>query len=78
MTFNLTEIIGFAASAVVLISFLFKEITYLRIINTLGCALFITYGFMLQTSWPIVFTNVCIVVINIYFLIKANKLKTKD
>jgi hypothetical protein len=73
MTIDTTEVIGFIGSAVVLISFLFKDIKYLRVINTIGCGIFIAYGFMLQTSWPIVFTNVCIVVINSYFLLKAGK-----
>jgi hypothetical protein len=66
---TLTELIGYLASAVVLISFLNRNIIRLRIINAIGCALFVTYGFMLETSWPIVITNACILLIHAYYLI---------
>lgn len=65
---NLTEIIGYLASLGVLISFLMKDMKWLRIINTIGCALFILYGYMLHYSFPIIITNICIVIINLYYL----------
>jgi uncharacterized protein with PQ loop repeat len=68
----MTEIIGYIASAVVLISFLMKNIKKLRIINTIGCLIFIVYGVLLNFSIPIILTNSVIVGINIYFLVKAN------
>jgi uncharacterized protein with PQ loop repeat len=68
----MTEIIGYIASAVVLISFLMKNIKKLRIINTIGCLIFIVYGLLLNFSIPIILTNSVIVGINIYFLVKAN------
>jgi hypothetical protein len=66
---TLTELIGYLASAVVLISFLNRNIVRLRIINSIGCALFVAYGFMLETSWPIVITNASILLIHAYYLI---------
>lgn len=68
----MTEIIGYIASAVVLISFLMKNIKKLRIINTIGCLIFVVYGVLLNFSIPIILTNSVIVGINIYFLVKAN------
>ena len=70
-----SEWIGYMASAVVLISFLMKKIRMLRMINILGCGLFVAYGFSLDISWPIVFTNIAIMLINIIFLIKLAKTK---
>ena len=67
---SITEVIGYAASLVVLISFLMKDIKLLRLINTTGCALFVVYGILLNYSWPIIVTNVAIVCINIFFLIR--------
>lgn len=64
-----TELIGYLASAVVLISFLNRQIIRLRIINSIGCALFVAYGFMLETSWPIVITNFFILLIHVYYLV---------
>lgn len=69
----MTEIIGYIASAIVLISFLMKNIVKLRIINTIGCLVFIVYGVLLNFSIPIIITNSVIVGINIYFLMKIKK-----
>ena len=71
-SFNFTEIIGYLASVVILVSFIMKDIKKLRIINSVGCALFIVYGVLLF-SIPLIITNAAIVLINIYYLFKAKK-----
>lgn len=64
-----TEWVGYAAMATVLVSFLMKNIKYLRIINSLGCLLFVFYGFVLAPiSKPIIVTNAAILCINLYYL----------
>jgi len=63
-----TEIVGYLAMLVLLISFLMKNIRRLRKLNTVACALFVVYGFMLATSWPIIISNASIMGINIYYL----------
>ncbi len=73
MEFSSTEIVGYLASLIVLISFLMKNMKTLRIINSIGCVLFVAYGILLGFSIPIIFTNVAIVGINIYYLMKSNK-----
>lgn len=70
MEVNITEIIGYIASFVVLLSFLMKDILKLRIINFIGCSLFVVYGIMLQYSIPIILTNSVILLIHTYYLIK--------
>jgi uncharacterized protein with PQ loop repeat len=40
-----------------------KDVTRLRIINTIGCATWIAYGVMLD-SYPVIITNVGILAIN--------------
>lgn len=70
---SITEWVGYLASAALLISFSMKDVTKLRIINSVGCALFVAYGFMLQTAWPIVVTNAAIICLNLYYLTKGNK-----
>ena len=62
-----TEYVGYIASGIVLLSFLMKKITVLRMVNTIGCLFFIIYGIMLW-SIPIIITNAAIVVINFYHL----------
>jgi hypothetical protein len=71
-----TEWIGYLASLILMISFLMKNIITLRTINSIGAILFIIYGFMLATSWPIVITNVFILGVNIIYLTKHFTAKT--
>ena len=63
-----TEFVGYLAMLLLLISFLMKDIRRLRKLNTVACALFVAYGFMLATSWPIIISNASIMGINIYVL----------
>ncbi len=67
MEINPTEIIGYLASLFVLLSFLFKDIRTLRIVNSIGCACFVIYGVLLS-SIPVIVTNVAILIINAYYL----------
>lgn len=64
------EYIGYIASFLVVISFLFKDIFYLRLINIVGSLFFIAYGILLSTSWPIIITNTFLICINFYSLFK--------
>ncbi len=66
----MTEWVGYIASLVLMISFLMKNINTLRIINSIGAILFVIYGIMLVTSWPIIITNTFILGVNIYYLTK--------
>ena len=67
---SMTEWAGYLASIVVLISFLMKDFIKLRIVNSVGCALFVAYGFLLNMSFPIIITNSVIIGINVFFLLK--------
>ncbi|MBC7845503.1 MAG: uroporphyrinogen decarboxylase [Flavobacterium sp.] len=67
---SLTEWVGYLASLVLMVSFLMKNINTLRIVNSTGCLLFVAYGFMLATSWPIIITNAFILGVNIFYLTK--------
>jgi uncharacterized protein with PQ loop repeat len=69
-----TEWVGYAASLALIISFMMKNINTLRIINSLGAVLFVVYGIMLQTSYPIIITNTFILMANIYYLTFKRKL----
>ena len=70
MNSAVTEYFGYIASALVLVSFLMKNISYLRVVNSFGCACFIVYGSLLP-SIPIIVTNAAIVLINVYYLTKS-------
>ena len=71
--FSLTEVTGYAASLVVLLSFLMKDVKRLRMVNIIGCLLFTMYGVFLDYSIPLITTNLAIVLINVVYLIKLRK-----
>ena len=64
----ITEVIGYIASFLVLISFLMRDIKKLRLVNSVGCVAFVIYGILLDWSLPIIITNTAIVSINLYYL----------
>jgi hypothetical protein len=64
----MTELVGYAAMLFLLVSFLMKDIRRLRTLNTLACAFFVAYGFLLDISWPIIISNAAIFGINLYYL----------
>jgi hypothetical protein len=63
------EAVGYLATFLVMLSFVMKDVTRLRIINAIGCATWILYGFMLDSN-PIIVTNVGILTINAWHLSK--------
>lgn len=67
----LVEWIGYAASAVIAISLLMIDVGKLRIINSIGCLLFVIYG-LLVYAYPVAVANLIIVFINLYHLYKLN------
>lgn len=71
---TLTDWVGYLAMAMLLISFLMKNIRTLRLVNSVGAVLFVVYGFMLEpTSYPIIITNSAIFCINMYYLFLKKK-----
>ncbi len=71
MSEQTVEIIGYVASAVVLFSFLMRDIKKLRLVNIVGCSIFVVYGVYLNMSIPIIITNVSIILINVFYLAKT-------
>ena len=61
------EIFGYVATLIVAASFLFKSIVPLRIVNSIGAALFVVYALITQT-YPVALLNAFLVVVHIYQL----------
>lgn len=70
----LYEIIGYTASALIIASLAMRSILKLRLIGLLGSIGFTLYGYLIG-SWPIVMTNLIIVIIHLHFL---RELLTED
>lgn len=55
---------------VVVISMMMKDMKWLRIINTISCAMFVIYGLLIG-AYPIVLLNSIVILINLYRLVKG-------
>ena len=67
--FNWLEWLGYAASAIILVSLIMSSVKRLRWINLAGSAVFAAYGLMIG-SIPVAVMNIGIVIINIYYLVQ--------
>ncbi len=66
------ELFGYLGSAIVLVSFLMTSVFKLRIVNTIGSLIFMTYALIIH-SYPTAVMNLCLVLINLHFLWKMRK-----
>jgi hypothetical protein len=66
------EILGYLASAIVLLSYMQRSTVWLRIFGSIGCLMFIGYA-LLKNDLPVVIVNAAIVLINAVFIYKAHK-----
>lgn len=63
------EVIGVLASVIVLISFIFDSEKKIRIINILGCTLFVIYGVLIH-SFSVWFLNGMLLFVHLNKLLK--------
>ncbi len=73
----LTEAIGYLGSTLVLVSFLMVSVFKLRVVNSIGSIIFTVYAFIIH-SYPTAIMNMCLVLINIYYLIKMSRTTDKE
>ena len=72
------EYIGYFASLMVLLSFTMKTVRNLRLINMMGCLLFIVYGFLMPSiriGLPIIIANAAIFLVNLFYLFQRYELE---
>lgn len=68
------EWVGYAASIMIAISLLMTDVIKLRLLNTVGCLLFVIYGFIVG-AYPVAVANLAIILINLYHLYKLYNAK---
>lgn len=74
MTPELVNYIGYAASFFVVLSFTLKSVNQIRVLNLIGCVLFVVYGFLNATTlWPVIIPNGLLSLIQVYHLLKGEK-----
>ena len=67
MEFNGQELVGYVASALVVVSLSMTSVVRLRVISLAGSIAFVVYGVLIE-SVPIIVTNAAIACLNIWFL----------
>ncbi|MGY0217922.1 hypothetical protein ACWJJH_11155 [Endozoicomonadaceae bacterium StTr2] len=76
MESTLVEYVGYAASVMVAISLSMKDVKWLRILNFIGCSLFVAYGIWIG-AMPVIAANLYIACINVYYLAKMYRTSPK-
>ncbi|MGP1532285.1 MAG: hypothetical protein ACTTI5_08920, partial [Treponema sp.] len=69
------QVLGYAASFIIFVSLTMKSIVKLRILNALGCLVFVIFA-LKTNSIPAVVMNIGIVFIDMYYLYGI--VRTKD
>lgn len=68
------EILGLIATFIILISFLLKGETKIRIVNSFGAAIFAVYGIIIG-AWSVWLLNIALMIVHIVYLLKMPRKK---
>jgi uncharacterized protein with PQ loop repeat len=69
MTNKQIEMIGYAASVALVVSFAIDDFVTFRIVNSIGALLFIIYG-ILKKALPVTITNLFVLGLNLFYIAK--------
>ncbi|MBS1548850.1 MAG: uroporphyrinogen decarboxylase [Bacteroidetes bacterium] len=76
---EISDFVGYGASLFVVLSFIVKEVKKIRIINFIGCSLFVLYGILKGEGnwsamyWPVIIPNFIICFVQVYHLLRLHK-----
>ena len=68
---NYMEILAYIGSVIIFISFVVKNVKWLRILNNVGCVIFLFYAFY-HGRIPLIILNTGVILVNIWHLIKKS------
>lgn len=68
---NYMEIMAYIGSVIILMSFIVKDVKWLRLLNNVGCLIFLVYAFY-HGRTPLILLNSGVILVNIYHLIKKD------
>lgn len=68
---SMVEIIGIIATLFILLAFSLNDKKLIRLVDSIGAALFVIYGILIN-SLSVWLLNICLIIINLY-KIKNNK-----
>lgn len=73
----IVEMAGYLGSVLVVVSMLMTSVRRLRVVNAVGAGIFTVYALLIQ-SYPTALMNFCLVVIDVYHLIRMDKRQIKN
>jgi phosphotransferase system glucose/maltose/N-acetylglucosamine-specific IIC component len=65
----MVTLLGYIATLTTMVSFLISDMFKLRVCNTFGCILWITYG-IIKLDTPIILVNCLIMLIHLWWFVK--------
>jgi hypothetical protein len=65
----MVNLLGYLATLITMVSFLISDMFRLRLCNTFGCILWISYG-IIQLDTPIILVNCLIMLIHLWWFVK--------
>nr|WP_230380128.1 uroporphyrinogen decarboxylase [Kaistella gelatinilytica] len=68
----ITDFFGYGASFFIVLGFALKDLKKIRILNLIGCFLFVLYGIFNNYLWPVIIPNGILCFIQLYHLMKKN------
>ena len=66
------EVFGYIGTVLILLSMMMTSVVKLRIVNMIGSLISIIYA-ALNNTWPVVFLNTGLIIINAFQLIRMKK-----
>lgn len=76
-SFEPIELVGYSASILIAVSLTMTDMFKLRIINSIGCLIFVIYGINVG-AYPVALANAIVIYINIYNLYKLKGMNKKS
>ncbi len=77
MNLDAVELLGYLASALIVLSLLMASLLKLRVVNLVGAIVFTAYGLLID-SLPVVLTNAAIVGIDVFYLARMFRARAED
>ncbi len=68
---NYMELMAYMGSVIIFFSFVVKNVKWLRILNNIGCVIFLIYAFY-HGRTPLIILNSGVILVNIWHLLKKN------
>ena len=75
--FGFADWCGFLAGVLILVSFAFKNVNTIRLINIFAAIMFVVYGVLID-GIPLIITNSLLIIINVVYLGKAYFAKSRN